>query len=115
FLSGNPLDWPVKTENTPFFNAPLIAFQKDASVLPNNAKRHLYYAMVTGHTEGVGPYVATKEDSLMNVYRVSFRNRSLYELYKIALDDEFPPSTKIDVELDGFYYAYERAAEENMT
>jgi len=90
FLSGSPLDWPVKTENTPFFNAPLISFHEGADMLPNNTKRPLYYAMITGYTEGVGPYMPTEQDSIMGVERISYRNCSVLDLYRAAIGIEVP-------------------------
>jgi len=84
--SGATIDWPVKTENTSFFNAPLITLNAEASVLTNNVNRPLYYAAITGYTEGVGPYKATQQDSLKGIERISYRNRSILELYLVALD-----------------------------
>ncbi|MFC3198125.1 TlpA family protein disulfide reductase [Parapedobacter deserti] len=84
--SGVPLNWPVKTETTSFFNAPLVTLQTGSNVLPNNARRRFHYAVITGYTEGVGPHVATEQDSLMGIERVSFRNRTILDLYLIAVN-----------------------------
>ncbi|SFC03726.1 Thiol-disulfide isomerase or thioredoxin [Parapedobacter composti] len=92
FQHGGPLDWPIKTENTRFFNAPLITLDAEANVLPNNAKRSLYYSAVIGYTEGVGPYVATESDSLMGIERVSFRNKAILDLYRIATNNRIAPT-----------------------
>ncbi|SKB62783.1 Thiol-disulfide isomerase or thioredoxin [Parapedobacter luteus] len=92
FQSGKALDWPVKTENTPFFNAPLVTLNAEANALPHNTNRPLYYTVITGYTEGIGPYVATEADSLMGIRRVSYRNRSILDLYYIAIGREFPPT-----------------------
>lgn len=86
FLKGNTRDWPFKSETTSFFRSPILSFAEEIRQIPHNRKRVVNYAMLTGYTEGVGVYQATEADSLEGVQRISIRNRTLLELYLIAVD-----------------------------
>lgn len=97
FMSGEPLNWPMKTENTSFFGEPLIVSNPKASELPNNRNRLIYYSAVTEYTEGAGTYHTSAKDSLMGVDRVSYRNRSILDLFRIAVGGKFSNNVILEV------------------
>ena len=76
----------MKAEYTSVFHAPLATLHPQAIELPNDPMLPVYYSMIKGYTEGVGPYVNEILDSAAQVKWVSYRNRSILELYFIALN-----------------------------
>ena len=98
--NGNTRNWPVKTEMTSFFNAPLVRLNPEANSMRNNVGRPLYYSAITGYTEGVGVLVPTKADSLLGIKRISFKNMPIIDLYRIAIGSEFPLRKQICWEVE---------------
>jgi len=86
FADGHHTDWPVKTESTSFFQETLLHQNPETMRLKNNRQRSYSYALITGFTEGVSPYVEIMADSSRKGKIISYRNRSILDLYLIAAD-----------------------------
>ena len=85
FIIGKAKNWPIKTESTSFFGKPLISLPLNPSSLKSDENKILYYTLLTDYKEGVGPYSSSNDESQL-ISRYSLRNRSLLELYLIAVD-----------------------------
>lgn len=85
FMRNGPLDWPLKAEHTDFFNLPLVELNNVSNQFGNNKYRSANYSALTGFTEGVSGYMSTV-DSAKRTQIVSYRNRSILDLYLYSVD-----------------------------